>query len=137
MPPRSETSAMIQNISQKLDLFRKDLDDSMNALKGEVNELRSLKREMDDIKASLAQKDQMIEQLANELAEVKIDNKRMANLIDDEDAYVRRESLIFSGSMISNSDRNENCSSFIREKIKKDEDYSKAGRHQCHSSSGA
>ena len=98
--------------------LKREMIDSMNSLKVEVNELRSMKSEMVEMKALLAERNLIVSNLEEELANVKNKCKKMENLIDDEDAYVRRESLIFSGSMVTNADKNENCSTFIRDKIK-------------------
>ena len=137
-PPKSDAS-LIKDLGTKIDAMKKHFDSSIDALKGEIDDLGSMKREMIgamntingeiyelrsmkseiiELKSLLAERNSTIEKMEEELIMVKNKCKKMENLIDDEDAYVRRESLIFSGPMVTNADANENCSSFIREKIK-------------------
>ena len=62
--------------------------------------------------------EEKIEELADRCAKLERKNRDQSWLIDEQDAYIRRESLLFSGDALPEYKDNENCSQIVREIIR-------------------
>ena len=94
------------------------LDELFNAMEDMKNEMLAMK---DKLKA----KDEQIDSLKSDIVNLKKDAElrnnrieKLQNALDDEDAYVRRETIIFQGTAIPPAVNGEICNNVIREVIK-------------------
>ena len=62
----------------------------------------------------LKQKDEQIAELRSEVSSLKTIVHKLEDQLDDNDAYERRDTLIFSGSSLPTANENENCAEIIR-----------------------
>ena len=95
------------------------LKDQFVSLKNEITELSRIKdEEIDALKESLKEQKTMIDQLSakNALLDKKVTS--LENSLDDEDAYVRRETIIFNCSAIPPATPGEICNNVIKQVIK-------------------
>ena len=77
-----------------------------------------LKDEIVSLKKLLSEKDQHIDEMKVEITLLNKKVTKLENLVDEEDAYVRRESLILSGTIIPPSTPGEICSNVARKALK-------------------
>ena len=89
------------------------------------NKFDSMKENFDEMKAEnsnlnsvLTSKCQQIESLTAEVSTLRKKVSTLENSLDEEDAYVRRETIIFNGTAIPPSTPGEICNAVIREVIK-------------------
>ena len=82
-----------------------------NRFKELNNSFDGLRRYFDDI---LAKKDEEILQLKTESTELKTRIIKLENTLDEEDAYIRRDSLIFSGNAIPTVTNGELCKNIVK-----------------------
>ena len=73
------------------------------------SKLDSLITEIQDLKTLLASKDEAINSLKTEVACLKREVCTLRNLVDEEDAYVRRDTLILSGTLLPDASQGEIC----------------------------
>ena len=99
---------ILELINNKFEEFKVEMKEEIQDMKSQVTELKEI----------LECKVGVISKLEEEVCFLKAKCLKLENLVDEEDSYVRRESLIFSGPMTHNDDQNENCSEFIRGRIK-------------------
>ena len=69
---------------------------------------------MEDLK----RKDQQVQSLTSEVGVLKKKVEKLENLLDESDAYERRDTLIFSGPAVPAVSRDENCSKIVQELVK-------------------
>ena len=102
MPPTVATlSAQLADLSSKFD-----------------RHTDSMKNEISNLKKLLTTQSNNMEKLAAENQSLREKVSRLENSLDDEDAYVRRETIIFNGSAIPPSTTGEICNHVIRKVIK-------------------
>ena len=68
--------------------------------------------------AEIRKKDEEIAELRSEVSSLKTIVNKLEDQLDDNDAYERRDTLIFSGSSLPNFQQNENCPDLLRNIIK-------------------
>ena len=123
MPPRmqkpvnSASSSSFPNLD--MDKLSKDGKMIIAAMNLKFDEM---KREFETMKEELletiSEKDQEILDLTNEVRSLKKKVSRLEDHLDEEDAYVRRETILFSGSSIPEVSNGEICSNVIRQIVK-------------------
>ena len=103
-PTVATVSAQLTDLTDKFD----SLFNEFNGMKSEISSLKSMINNQNSEIASLS--------AANSLLRQKVAS--LENSFDDEDAYVRRETIIFNGSAIPPSTAGEVCNAVIRQVIK-------------------
>ena len=97
----------------------RSLNVSINERFNEMSErFETMHSEMILLNQMLKSKDESVLNLSEEVKSLKKKVSELENLVDNEDSYVRRESLIFSGSAIPPSQPGEICSQIVRDVIK-------------------
>ena len=82
------------------------------------SKLDNLMAEIIDLKSLVAAKDESINSLKNEVDKLNKEVSKLRNLVDEEDAYVRRDTVILSGTSIPEVAPGEICSNIARELFK-------------------
>ena len=83
-----------------------------------LTDKHELKSEIAALRAVIADREESINVLKSVVGFMKAKVTNLANLIDDEDAYIRRESLILSGSAVPPRQNGEISSNVARQVIK-------------------
>ena len=107
MPPRLR-SGYPENLGNDARIILDSMDEQFSSMKEEIASLN----------ATLSDKCKQIEDLSSEVSTLKKKVSKLENALDDEDAYVRRETIIFNGSAIPPSQSGEICNNEIRKVIK-------------------
>ena len=90
------------------------LDSSMTSLRNELSSAFS------DRDAKLIEASKELSDAKHEILLLQAKNRKLFNSADDQDAYVRRNSIIFSGEKIPVYNENEDCTSIVRKLIRDD-----------------
>ena len=116
----SNTSNLLEESSRRIQVS----SDSQLIIKEMKEEFDMIKREIKDLKSKfgefLAQKDEEISELKGEIGGLKEKVKELNNVLDDNEAYERRDTVVVSGGGLPVVQRGENCSEIVRELIKKE-----------------
>ena len=107
MPPRLR-SGYPENLGNDARIILESMDEQFSSMKEEIASLN----------ATLSDKCKQIEDLSSEISTLKKKVSKLENALDEEDAYVRRETIIFNGSAIPPSQSGEICNNEIRKVIK-------------------
>ena len=110
-PLGDDAKTIINSMNAQFSSLREDLlalTDKHDELKSEIAALRTV----------IAERDESINVLKSEVGFMKAKVSKLENLIDDEDAYIRRESLILSGSAVPSYQNDEISSNVARQVIK-------------------
>ena len=108
MPPRKAPCNDKNTVSDDTQAIM----DAMNA------QFRELRDEISSLKEMMSSRDDCIQTLTEEVSTLKEKIQKLENLVDDEDAFVRRESLILSGTAVPPATNGEICSNVAREVLK-------------------
>ena len=103
-PTVASVASQLVSLCDKFDSMKKNFDE--------------MKAENSNLNSVLTSKCQQIESLTVEVSTLRKKVLHLENSLDDEDAYVRRETIIFNGTAIPPSLPGEICNSVIREVIK-------------------
>ena len=99
-------------LKEQAESFTKRLEDMQTSIQSTVSQLRQ------EIKAALDERDYEITKNRNDFSEAQSESNKLFKKLKDEadaqDAYGRRESLIFSGDLIPAFSANENCTQIVR-----------------------
>ena len=88
-------------------------------MKGEFEKMRVEMQEMKShFKEILPRKNEEISELHGEIKTLKIKVKEMENVMDDNEAYERRDTVVISGAGLPIVERGENCCEIVRDIIK-------------------
>ena len=110
-PLGDDAKTIINSMNAQFSSLREDLlalTDKHDELKIEIVALRAV----------IADRDESINDLKSEVDFMRSRVSKLENLIDDEDAYIRRESLILSGSAVPPRQNGEISSNVARQVIK-------------------
>ena len=113
-----DSKAIMKFMQAKHDELKSDLNEFKSLMTVREEKIDQLQSEISEVKSLLAVRDNCIVDLKCEVSSLKQKVTKLENLIDDEDAYVRRESLILSGTMVPTSQAGENCANTARQVIK-------------------
>ena len=107
---------IVSAITTEFDCLRNELKESFN---------QELEKFREEFSTMLSNKNEEITILrnnyaasSNEIKFLKDKVTRMENCLDEEDAYIRRECLIFSGNVVPASQPNENCGTIVMNIVK-------------------
>ena len=76
-----------------------------------------------ELTATVNSKNLEIENLKGEVKSLNDKVAKLENLVDESDAYERRDTLIFSGSAVPEATTNENCGAIIQDLVKNELNY--------------
>ena len=93
-------------------------DDARAILDTMEEKFDQMKAEIANLNTTLAGKCTQIAELSDEVSILKKKVSKLENALDDEDAYVRRETIIFNGSALPPAHPGEICNNVIRKVIK-------------------
>ena len=108
---KNDHETTIANFRQEVEASRTEIEETVRA---------SLEPLREEISTALNQRDCKIIEAEKEIASLKDEFKKLKNAADEQDAYVRRESLIFSGELIPAVTEGENCRNIVRKLIRED-----------------
>ena len=112
MAPPIKLSAESKHIIETL---RKEIQDMKTEF---ITQLNQKCEEVNMLKTELASKSSLMDELNTEVKTLKKDVTQLRNLIDDSDAYERKDTIIISGSSLPTYIRGEDSSSIVREIIR-------------------
>ena len=102
----------------QFDELKKEFNEVKSLMTVREEKLEELNGEIADLKLIVAVKNNCIDILKLEVKALNERMTKMENLIDDEDAYVRRESLIFSGTNVPPAANGEICANVAHHVLK-------------------
>lgn len=110
----------VAKLEQQAEEFRIETQRNFESLQASLEEKRqaALQTLSSDIKIGLSDRDELLTAANSDIKHLKDDVRTLKNALDEQDAYIRRESLLFSGSALPEYNDAENCADIAREIIR-------------------
>ena len=105
----------VAQVNSKLD----DVSSKLDKLSGDFKTFTSNQAQLKNLTETLTAKCEQISRMEVEIADLKNKVHVLEGLVDDEDAYVRRDTIIFNGTEIPPASPGEICNNVIREVLRK------------------
>ena len=117
--PRSATKFTIDSLGDEGKFIYNSLNKKLDTLINKFTKCDEMQTEMATLKELLTDKCNVISKLEDKVCTLETKIAKLESTFDDEDAYVRRDTVIFNGTEIPPSTPGEICSNIIRDVIKK------------------